>query len=234
MKKIIAAMGDAGSGKSLFATVAALCGFQRIEMGCYLKKMETGLYHIHEASLTKNCMLSSDIMAELKLAREVYGLTEDQVADVTEQFLWYVEENEPYIHNGLRRNYLQYLGTEIMRETLGQDCHIKAILNHIDNSAEDKWIVESVRFVNEIESLRESAGGSILDKGKFGLYVIKRDSREELKPDAAKHPSEVQWKKWLEVPANSRIAFDIINDGTKAQFVKQSADMIQIYESLVD
>lgn len=50
------------------------------------------------------------------------------------------------------RNFLQFLGTECVRDLLGEDVWVNALLKDY-NGEKDNWIITDVRFSNEAEAV---------------------------------------------------------------------------------
>lgn len=50
------------------------------------------------------------------------------------------------------REFLQFLGTECVRDLLGEDVWVQALLGDYDHT-KDNWIITDVRFLNEAEAI---------------------------------------------------------------------------------
>lgn len=73
------------------------------------------------------------------------------------------------------REFLQYLGTECVRDLLGEDVWVNALLK--DYKPKDNWIITDMRFPNELQGVLAKQGISL------------RIERVGIKPINA-HPSE--------------------------------------------
>ena len=73
------------------------------------------------------------------------------------------------------REFLQYLGTECVRDLLGKDVWVNALLK--DYKPKENWIITDMRFPNELQ-------GVLLELG-----ITLRVERVGIKPINA-HPSE--------------------------------------------
>lgn len=73
------------------------------------------------------------------------------------------------------REFLQYLGTECVRDLLGEDVWVNALLK--DYKPKDNWIITDMRFPNELQGVLSKQGISL------------RIERVGIKPINA-HPSE--------------------------------------------
>jgi hypothetical protein len=213
-KKIIYDMGQAGAGKSTFGALASLAGWNVIETGRGLKAIENFCYGIwaHFRDI-------SDISTYYRIYVEPYYKT---ISLTDFQFLsnsmsaWY-DNNELVIHNGNRRNALQYLGTDIMRNKYGSDIHIDGILNYIEHIHSYLWVIESVRFINEINAINQFSKS-------YGV-VIERNDREYLPEKESNHASEQEWQNY--VLDNESLITKISNDSSKIEFICKVANYIR-------
>lgn len=62
------------------------------------------------------------------------------------------------------REFLQFLGTECVRDLLGEDVWVNALMNDYDDS--QNWIVTDVRFPNEADAIRTFGHIIRIDRGK--------------------------------------------------------------------
>lgn len=85
----------------------------------------------------------------------------------------YVKQNFPEY-----RRFLQRLGTEGVRETLGDSTWIDAALTNLDPDC--NYVITDVRFLNEAAAIRDRGG------------VIWRVTRPDLPDDGDTHASEVE------------------------------------------
>jgi hypothetical protein len=216
LAKIIAVMGDAGSGKTTFTNTGEMYGWKRQQMGVGLKQIEAIAYEAyHKGLLTIDMfdflMLEGEKVDMIDTYLKEAGKTNETssstlIEDVLNKALDYYVQNGINYHNGIRRAALQYIGTEIMRKQYGEDVHINGIIKWL-KTQEGDFIIESVRFVNEIEKLRDYAD-------KFYPVVIERQDREPLGEKESQHRSETEWKQW----SNKNEVITITNDGTIFNF----------------
>jgi hypothetical protein len=75
------------------------------------------------------------------------------------------------------RDFLQYLGTECVRDLLGKDIWVNALLKDY-NASKHNWIITDCRFPNELEGIQ--------DKGGYTLKVIRKGINA-----VNAHPSEI-------------------------------------------
>jgi hypothetical protein len=59
------------------------------------------------------------------------------------------------------REIMQVFGSDICRRIFGQDIWIKAIKRRIDKSNADFFLITDVRFINEVETIRNVWGGQV-------------------------------------------------------------------------
>lgn len=217
---VIAVLGDAGTGKSLFTKVGhSLFNWPKIEMGKGLKKIEEYAFAVHNVG----SIFAGHNWKTIDELCEFYFPTinrDQMMALVNEMVIWY-DDNEVHLHNQLRRNALQHLGTTLMRGRFGEDVHINAIRDVIRRSISDRYIVESVRFKNEIEGLG--------DADHFLPVVVTRPTAVPLAGADAQHVSETDWKEW--VTGNHPKCLHLINDGSKVDFIALSAHIFSLQEN---
>lgn len=60
------------------------------------------------------------------------------------------------------REVLQIIGTDLCRNILDKDYHVKATLSQIQRSDIDRWVISDGRFKNERDSVRELGGYNVL------------------------------------------------------------------------
>lgn len=133
--------------------------------------------------------------------------TFDRLAMVVARDGW---DNAKVNHADIRR-FLQRLGTEGVREILGQDLWVDHTMDEevIPNlNAGDNVVITDVRFPNEIDAVR-AAGGEIW-----------RIDRPGLGPDTDTHASEMAWR---------RVQPDVIitNDGDLAELADKVRRQLQ-------
>jgi len=82
---------------------------------------------------------------------------------------------------------LQVLGTDCVRNHIGDDVWIKSFFRHLDITTIDpdtaKYVVSDVRFLNEAEAIREKGGK---------LWKIVRTDHEGLSGETGTHASETE------------------------------------------
>ena len=68
------------------------------------------------------------------------------------------------------REFLQYLGTECVRDLLGKNIWVDALLNDYDAS-KDNWIITDCRFPNEFRGI-ENIGGRTIKVSRKGINAV--------------------------------------------------------------
>lgn len=68
------------------------------------------------------------------------------------------------------RDFLQYLGTECVRDLLGKNIWVDALLNNYDAS-KDNWIITDCRFPNEFRGI-ENIGGHTIRVSRKGVNAV--------------------------------------------------------------
>jgi len=227
---IIAVMGGAGSGKSTFSTIGTLYQWNTEQVGVGLKKIDKYIYKTFTdiPSLTETfinnpveilesgVVTSSLSQEQIKVMKDWFEEIKmfypkmyfrDFINIVSEGLNWY--NNTPIIvHNGKRRNALQYIGT-YMRDKYSPDIHIDGVVNYIYQTNYQNWVISSVRYLNEIEALQRASQS-------FKVVLI-NGSREPLTEEASQHPSETEWKSWITNHPGEYIIID--NDSTLHNFI---------------
>lgn len=106
------------------------------------------------------------------------------------------------------RFILQYFGTEIGRDMLGQNFWVNATFQYYNK--DDHFIVPDMRFSNELEAIK-SRGGLLIRIERPGLDLLDQ------------HPSETslnEYKDWNEV---------IVNDGTLEDLREKVKEIVKKY-----
>ena len=85
-----------------------------------------------------------------KMAMMIYGLEHHQV--------WGTQEEKETIDDRWGkspRELLQYLGTDVCREHLGQDVWVDAMIRKVRATMGTHWVVDDLRFMNEANAIRK-------------------------------------------------------------------------------
>lgn len=212
-RQIIAVMGNAAAGKTTFVQISKFYGYKTFEMADNLKLVEEALYdeYCDRAYLRTSNANIYDIISKVYPNISMVDLSKRLFEPMYE---WYADNDLVY-HNHIRRNALQYLGTEIMRKEYGADVHINAMLEQINASDEGDIAIGSVRFINEIEALKKNAS-------TFIPLIIDRDGSLNVSESA--HVSEKEWKKWtlanksFVIPNKESLHYFIVNS---SKFIKE-------------
>lgn len=117
-----------------------------------------------------------------------------------------------------RRKMVQLVGTEMVRDCLGQDHWIKLLETMMPQRVNSKVVVTDVRFQNELQW--------ILDKGGFIIHIesLSRNTIIE-----SSHRSEAPLDMSTAIKYNRYFHYQ--NDGTMKQF---RIAMLDVYESILD
>jgi len=124
--RVIALLGEAGSGKSTIATYLA-------------EKYGARRYLFSD-------LLKTIAMRTLEFSREQCYGTQEQKEAVDPRYGF------------CPRWFLQRLGTEGVRNTLGRDFWIRATLAQIATDAPSLAVIEDCRFINEADAIRNAGG----------------------------------------------------------------------------
>jgi hypothetical protein len=76
-----------------------------------------------------------------------------RTAELVEDYDWDVAKADPEV-----RRLLQVLGTEVGRQILGDTAWTDIVMQHIDNSPHQNWVVTDVRFPNEANEIKSRSG----------------------------------------------------------------------------
>lgn len=208
-------MGAAGAGKSTFTQLAKVCDFNTISISTNLHMV------VNFLCKTKNHENVHVLFNDYLINKLKYDFSDEEAYIISRDSIEYIRTHKPIMHNGSRRNYLQHIGTEIMRG-IKPDCHIDSVVNYmVENDNNTPWVVESVRFVNEIEKLR-----SIADR--FTPLVIRRIDSEPLTADTCNHVSEKEWLSWVKENNLKTCSIQTIeNNGSKLKFISDSVSFLR-------
>lgn len=164
---IIGLSGYAGSGKD---TVAQMIQELQPDKNWQIKKFSGKLKQM--ASLLTNVPVEKF---------EEQGFKQNGQIDIRS-----IDWKNNYKQTGMAygvREFLQYLGTECVRDLLGKDVWVNALLKDYDYE-KDNWIVTDARFLNEAEA--------IANYGKIG-YCIRINRGNAINA----HPSETALDKYV-------------------------------------
>jgi hypothetical protein len=76
------------------------------------------------------------------------------------------------------------------RDNLGADVWIRGLVNHIEQSDKELFVIEDMRFVNEARIIHELCVGT--GGEPIRGYVIKLECTDKYSEDAGTHPSEAE------------------------------------------
>lgn len=171
---LVGIVGKIGSGKSTAAEVFVASGYKRIAFADYMKEtlaehleiplewfytedgkntsikespcvVEDGLYNVLEAWLT--CLAINNPWCDFDAAQaEIYNRAMD--TDFWD------------LHIQTFRELLQYAGTELLR-ACDRDFHVKVTMETIKLNPNERYVMDDVRFPNELEAVRQ-AGGTLI------------------------------------------------------------------------
>lgn len=111
-----------------------------------------------------------------RMAMQIWKFTEEQVFGPAE-----VKEQVDPRWGFSPRQALQFLGTEVCRTQLGKDVWVDALLRRAQQSHRTLWVVEDVRFVNEVYRLTEE-----------GSLVIRLSCTDSMSVADQSHASEAE------------------------------------------
>ena len=82
-----------------------------------------------------------------------YAVDKIRVAEVVDEHGWDVAKTYPEV-----RRLLQVLGTEVGRQILGETVWTDIVMQQIDDSPQQNWVVTDVRFPNEANEIKSRSG----------------------------------------------------------------------------
>ena len=205
-------MGAAGAGKSTFADIGKLYGWQTCSVSDGLRFLDADL-----------CALSKQ--PEDRLNKEVLGyifstnlfyptLKTDDFIDMWNANKHLYSQYQHIVHSNKRRKILQELGT-YMREHYNPTIHVDGMIHWMKTRGGDDWIVSSVRYVNEIERLKSL--------GEYIPVIIERSNVEPLPLECQTHSSENEWKEWAK--NNNSI---VISGDSVYEFIRDTNDFFNL------
>lgn len=125
----------------------------------------------------------------------------------------------PYKYNEKKctyRKFLQYFGTDFMRELFSDNLWVDNVIDHIKHNlhytADSMFIVTDARFPNEIERIEEKLGN------KCDIISL-RVERPSLPVNSNAHISETALDDYF-------FDYTIINDGTKKELKQKVKDFV--------
>ena len=174
-KRIIGLCGLIGSGKSECARILVEChGFKKISLGSRLKDVVSVLF-----DWPRN-LLEGDTM---------------------ESRAW--RETELPEHNMTPRQVLQLIGTNALRDNFDPNIWAKIVKRQIEDSPHDKFVIDDIRFTNEINIIMDNEGSSLwhvmrdnqLVWWDAAIEAAKRDQPIFDEMGKPLHASEISWIK---------------------------------------
>lgn len=167
------------------------------------------------ASIGFNCYAFADPVREV--AATLFG---KKISDFQTQAQKAIFEQD---WNMTRRQMLQFVGTEMVREKLGGNHWIRLMVDRIaaNESLHSKVAITDVRFQNEVDFVLE-AGGSILHIESSVRAAINPGSKE------ASHASEQPLDMTGALQYNRY--YPIVNDGSMADFKQKVFHVAQSIE----
>lgn len=177
--KIIGISGYAGAGKDEAALALKQIGYERRAFADPLREF---LY-------VMNPIIETGTHYNLKL---------QQIVDM---FGWAKLKEHPYKNN--YRNLIQTVGTDCVRNILGEDTWAKASMNKLD--ADGSYVFSDCRFPNEADAIKSHGG-----------YIV-RINRPGVTP-ALNHTSETSLDDYV-------FDYEIVNDGTVEELREKAIEI---------
>ena len=216
---IISFSGKARSGKDTLANV--LCekfGYQNISFAESLKNMCS-----HASGLERSYFFADELKD--KTFDTPLALNDQFVQDLIKNFRNITDEQKLSIESSCAnktvvtpREMLQYVGTEVIRKSMGDNVWIDLVRNQLhymnNNYGQNNFVITDCRFPNERKMLREL--GSILfylERPSFQIYL----ERPSFQIDS-NHASETS------LGGSSEYDFTIFNTGTRGAFILKFLD----------
>lgn len=171
---LVGIVGKIGSGKSTAAEVFVESGYKRIAFADYMKEtlaehLEVPLEWFYTEEGKNTSINESPCVVEDGLFNVFDGwLTALDInhdwCDFSPAFgeIYARAENTNYWDLGLNtfREVLQYAGTELLR-ACDPDFHVKVTLKEIQEKPNQRYVMDDVRFPNELDAVRQ-AGGTVI------------------------------------------------------------------------
>lgn len=191
---IIGLSGRKGSGKSLLSEELIKRGFVKIGFADKLKELTSSLFDWELSSLydpwSKEKVLSKPVIWNKTKSEKLEEMIDCKASLYREDKSFFT-----------RRDALQYIGTEVLRK-YENDFHINSVRLKIENNPDENFVLDDVRFPNELELLK--------NMGAKCVFVI----RPYFFDNYSNHASETSL---------GRKDFDvsILNDGSKERVIKE-------------
>lgn len=171
---LVGIVGKIGSGKSTAAEVFVEAGYKRIAFADYMKKTLADHLEIPLEWFYTEEGKNTNIKASPNVC-------DDGLHNVLEGWLTYLAINNPWcdfdparnelhdqavltnfwdLHILTFRELLQYTGTELLR-ACDPDFHVKVTMEQIKSNPNERYVMDDVRFPNELEAVRQ-AGGTLI------------------------------------------------------------------------
>jgi hypothetical protein len=115
----------------------------------------------------------ADKVREMALAIDPLVASELRLSELVGAFDWEHAKSVPEV-----RRLLQRIGTEGVRDTLGEDAWVRAAFKDLDRNRD--YVFTDVRFLNEAAAVKQAGG------------VVWRVSRPDLPDDGDTHASELE------------------------------------------
>lgn len=174
---LIALTGYAGAGKDTVGQVLVeRHGFHRVSFAAALKRMALKLDPILE--LRDETAGVVDPVVDSADPPSGYALADDAVAHMRLSQVCHVYGGlEEAKSNPAVRGFLQYLGTEVVRETFGKDAWVRAA--RLDEALEEhgKVVITDCRFRNEAEAAKR-LGGYVVRVDRPGVRAVNAHTSE--------------------------------------------------------
>jgi hypothetical protein len=211
IQTIIGVSGPAGAGKSVFCRLASdFFGYCHLEMADPLRQIaeifRSDYGHGSEQDYADLHLALVNAKYNLKLSEPIIGLNKilQMIDRVEHDFI----QKGHSVHD---REFLQFLGTEVMRDIFGADVHCNAVWDNLlhDYPLADKYVIGSIRFQNEFEFWKAKTQ-------RYHHILINRKTGKQYN-----HVSE-SWYKTFSGPQTI-----INNNGTMAEFITHCAYVLQ-------
>ena len=191
---IIAISGKKQSGKDTTAKILQFLAYvdqlnaqakehgETIELPSYLEFLEFNDAVTQPIQVKKFAGKLKNIVAEL-LNCDISNLESE---DFKNSKIEYLSTNDKII---TPRYLLQYLGTDVLRNSINEDIHVNALLNDIKSSQNANilaFVITDLRFRNELEAIKKHGGLTIrLNRNEANKIVSNSQHESETALDNA-------------------------------------------------